>query len=146
MGARRDPAARGRTDKVLRSARFLGAALAVATMLAATPALAGADDYRFELAAKPVRAGDVTLVRLRLMHLPDGQPVAGAILLPPRLEMGMGPGAMAAPAKIAAPPGPGLYAVETRPSMGGEWQLSLSAKVPGEAATLRGRIALDLGQ
>jgi hypothetical protein len=131
---------------MLRSIRTLGAALAVATMLAANPVLAGADDYRFELVGKPVRTGDVALVRLRLVHLPDGKPVAGAILLPPRLEMGTGPGAMTAPAKVAAPPEPGLYAVEARPGMGGEWQLSLGAKVPGEAATVQGRIVLDLAQ
>jgi hypothetical protein len=131
---------------MLRSTWMLSAALAAMAMLAGGPATAGPEEYRLEAAGQPVKAGETTLVKLRLVHVADGKPVAGAILIQPRLEMGEGHGAMTAPVKVAAPSEPGLYAVEARPSMGGEWMLSVGAKVPGEAGTVRGRIALNLAQ
>jgi hypothetical protein len=129
-----------------RSTRTVGAALVAMMMLAGGSALAGPQDYRFEAAGPPVKAGEATLIRLRLVHLPDGKPVSGAILIQPKLAMGEGQDAMTAPANLIASPEPGLYAVETRPSMSGEWVLSVGAKVPGEAGTVRGQITLNLAQ
>jgi hypothetical protein len=115
-------------------------------MLAGTPAWAAPEDYRIEAAGAPMRAGAATLIRLRLVHVADGKPVTDAILIQPKLEMGEGAAAMTAPVTVAAPPAPGVYALEARPGMGGAWLLSVGAKVPGEAGTVRGRIALDLAQ
>jgi hypothetical protein len=132
---------------MLRSIQVLWAALAAMAMLAGGQAWAAPEDFRLEAAGQPVKAGETTLIRLRLVHVPDGKPVAGAILIQPKLEMGEGHGAMTAPVKVAAPPSePGMYTVEARPGMGGEWVLSISAKVPGEAGTVRGRLALNLAQ
>lgn len=130
----------------LRFPGLLPAVLAAAMLLAAGPARASADDYRFETVGNPSRSGDATLIRLRLVHLPDQAPVAGAILIQPKLEMGTGRDAMTAPASVAAAPEPALYAIAARPSMAGEWALSLAAKVPGEAATIRGRVVVNLAQ
>jgi hypothetical protein len=131
---------------MLGSTRMAWAALAATAMLATGPAWAGPEAYRLEAAGQPVRVGEATIIRLRLVHVADGKPVSGAILIQPRLEMGEGAGAMTAPVKVAVAPEPGLYAVEARPGMGGEWRLSVGAKVPGEPGTVQGRIALDLGQ
>ena len=54
-----------------------GAALAASTLIAAY-ALAAPNDFRFELVqAQP--AGKTT-VSIRLIHVPDSKPVAGAVL------------------------------------------------------------------
>jgi hypothetical protein len=131
---------------MLRSTQTVGAALAAMVMLAGGSALAGPGDYQFALAGPPVKAAETTLIRLRLVHVPDGKPVSGAILIQPQLEMGEGPSTMSAPVKPATSPGPGLYALEAWPDMGGEWVLSVGAKVPGETGTVRGRITLNLAQ
>jgi hypothetical protein len=124
------------------------AALALLTawtpLLAGCPARAAAEDYRFETAGQPARVGGATVIRFRLVHVADGKPIDGAVLFSPKLEMGEGAGAMTAPVKIAPASGPGTYAVQAQPGMAGAWLLSVAAKVPGETATVRGRIALDL--
>ena len=113
---------------MMHSRRALCAAI-TATMIIGTgmfgigAAQAGAADYRFEPVGKPAKSGGATLIRLRLVHLPDSKTVAGAILIQPRLEMGAGAGAMTAPAKV----------------------VSSEAKA-GEAATVRGQLVLDLVQ
>ncbi len=122
----------------MRGYSVLLAALAM-TMLAGA-ALAGANDYRFEVVGKPAK-----VIRLRLLHLPDGAPVAGAILIQPKLEMGEH-GAMSAPVKLLPATEPGTYTLEAKPSMSGQWVLSFGAKVPGEAATLRAQITLNLDE
>jgi hypothetical protein len=130
-----------------RSTTILWAALAAMAMPAGGQAWAAPEDFRLEAAGQPVKAGEATVIKLRLVHVPDGKPVLGAILIQPKLEMGEGHGAMTAPVKIAAaPPEPGLYAVEARPGMSGEWVISVAAKVPGETGTVRGRLALNLVQ
>jgi hypothetical protein len=126
---------------------LIRAALLGCAMLAGAPAWAAPEDYRFEAVGKPVKAGDATLVKLRLVHVRDGKPVPGAILIQPRLEMGMGQGSMVEPARVGAPQAePGVYAIEAKPSMGGDWVLTVGAKVPGETGTVRGRIPLTLAQ
>ena len=35
-------------------------------------ALAAAQDYRFEAAGPPAKSGKATIVKIRLVHLPDG--------------------------------------------------------------------------
>ena len=130
---------------MLLTKRSFAAAIVATLTLSALPVLAGADDYRFEPVGKPAKSGDVTLIRVRLVQKADGKPVTGAILVQPRLEMGVGAGAMTAPVRPAAAE-PGLYAFEVQPSMDGDWVLTFDAKVPGEAATVRGRIMLDLAR
>ena len=41
-------------------------------------ALAAAQDYHFEVAGPPVKSGKATVVKIRLVHIPDGKPVTGA--------------------------------------------------------------------
>ena len=61
-------------------ARALGAAIFAASTLVAAYGLAAPNDYRFELVqAQPTGPGK-TAVTVRLVHVPDNKPVAGAVL------------------------------------------------------------------
>ena len=58
----------------------LGAAVFAASTLVAAYGLAAPNDYRFELVqAQPAGPGK-TAVTVRLVHVPDNKPVAGAVL------------------------------------------------------------------
>lgn len=106
-------------------------------------AVAAAQDYRFEAAGPPVKSGKATVVKIRLVHLPDGKPVSGAVILQTKFDMvAEGMASMTAPAKVSATPEPGIYQIATEPQMGGNWALSLSAKVQGETETVRGTVAV----
>src|SRR5438874_4330395 len=105
---------------------------ALSTTLTARRSRASSQDYRFELVGSPVNSGKVTLVKVRLVHVPDGKPVSGAIIVQTKFDMAPdGMASMTAPAKGAASSEPGIYQVETQPAMGGNWGLTLAAKVLG---------------
>ena len=90
-------------------------ALAVTLGAAPTTGWAAARDFKFELVSvKPIGAGrnDVTI---RLIHVPDGKPVSGAVIIESKTDMG--------------PSG-----------MAGKWALTLAAKVQGETETVRGAV------
>jgi hypothetical protein len=113
----------------------------------ATPieAVAGAADYRFEVAGPPVKSGKATTVKIRLVHLPDGKPVPGAVIFQTRFDMGPeGMESMTAPAKLARSNDANLYQLELEPQMGGKWQLNLSAKVQGETETVSGTVPITI--
>jgi hypothetical protein len=124
----------------LHARAFIGAAiLAVSTLVAAYGLLAAPNDYRFELVqAQPAGPGKTT-VAVRLVHVPDGKPVAGAVLFESKTDMG--PSGMAEMAgKVSSLPSdqPGIYRFQVETGMAGKWQLALGAKVQGEAGTVRG--------
>jgi hypothetical protein len=107
------------------------------SFLGGTAALAAtehAPDYRLELAEQPTKSGKTLIVQVRLMHVPDGEPVTNATVAALRFDMGPdGMAAMSAPAKAAASPRSGIYAFETWPSMPGNWALRLRATLPDHA-------------
>ena len=120
---------------------IIAAAIAASVLSVGRPSAAAPQDYRFELDGQPVKAGSKTIVKVRLVHVPDGKPVPGAIIIQTRLDMGpAGMKEMTAPAKAVPGDAGGLYQVETEPSMEGDWALTLSAKVQGEAQTVRGTV------
>jgi hypothetical protein len=122
----------------------IGAAFLVVSILAAGDALAAAADYRFELVqAQPAGPGKTT-VTVRLVHVPDNKPVAGAVLFESKSDMG--PAGMAEmPGKVSTLPAdkPGLYRFQIETGMAGKWALNLAAKVQGEAGTVRGTVTFD---
>jgi hypothetical protein len=120
----------------------------VAAMAAApAPAWAAASDYRFELDSPPAMAGKATVIKVRLIHVPDGKRVPGAVIFQTRFDMGPdGMGTMTAPAKAVPGPEADAYAVEVEPSMAGTWVLTLAAKVQGETDTVRGTVAIAVPQ
>jgi hypothetical protein len=120
-------------------------AYAITTTFVPSVALAAAQDYRFEAAGPPVKSGKATIVKIRLMHLPDGKPVPGAVVFQTRFDMSPdGMASMTAPAKLVRSSDANLYQVELEPPMGGNWALSLSAKVQGETETVNGSVPITI--
>lgn len=109
--------------------------------------LAAAKDYRFELVGAPAKSGKATLIKIKLIHVPDGKPVAGGIIIQTKLDMGPeGMASMTTPAKATAAPEPGVYQVSAEPEMAGNWVLSLSAKVQGEPETVTGTLTVPIAK
>ena len=105
------------------------------------PAMAGAIDYKFEPVSADVRNGEGALLLVRLVHLPTGKPVAGAVVFRSRLDMS--PDGMAAMTAKHAPlpeAEPGVYRFKADLTMAGGWAFKLMAKVQGEAETVSGTV------
>ena len=116
-------------------------AFALTTTSVPAAAVAAAQDYRFETAGPAAKSGKATIVKIRLVHVPDGKPVAGAVIFRTRFDMGPdGMATMTAPAKLVRSSEANLYQLELEPQMGGNWPLSLSAKVQGETETVSGTV------
>lgn len=130
---------------MIRNRVFAGAvALACGAAFAALPSFAAAIDYRFELAGKPQLSGGKDIVEVRLVHAADGKLVPDAVIFESTADMGpAGMPTMPAPVK-ALPAKSGIYSFEIDPGMAGTWALHLSAKVQGEAETVRGTLDADL--
>lgn len=127
------------------SLRLAAIGFAVAASLPTSAAFAAANDFRFELlSAQPAGPGK-TDVTLRLAHLPDAKPVAGAIIFQPKAVM---TGMEDMPGAATVQPGqqPGTYVLRVATSMAGPWTLQLSAKVQGEAETVRASVAFQAAE
>ena len=120
-------------------------ACAIATPFLPPTTLAAARDYRFETAGPPVKSGKATVAKIRLVHIPDGKPVPGAVIFQTRFDMGPdGMASMTAPAKVVRSSDANPYQVELEPQMGGNWALNPSAKVQGETETVSGTVPITI--
>jgi hypothetical protein len=123
---------------------LIGAAIFAASPLVAPYGLAAPNDYHFELVqAQPAGPGKTT-VTVRLVHLLDSKPVAGAVLFETKTDMG--PAGMAEmTGKVSPVPSdqPGIYRFQIETGMAGKWALNLGAKVQGEAGTVRSTVTFD---
>ena len=122
---------------------FRVAAVTLAIVAITSKAEAGPKDYEFQPVAAEVKSGVGGDVMLRLVHKPDGRPVAGALFFRSRLDMS--PESMGEmEAKLTAQPStePGLYRFKAEPTMAGSWALKLMAKVPGESETVQGTVII----
>lgn len=147
------PLFRGRMGKrfimivslVSRGAFFGGiAALSLVTL---DGAFAAAQNYRFEVVKVQPVAPDKTEVAIKLVHLPDGKPVADAVIFENKIDMG--PSGMAEmTGKVTPEPTeqPGVYRFQTETGMAGTWALHLAAKVQGEAETVRDTVTIGIPQ
>ena len=128
--------------------RFRNAAiLALLLMSAPLAGLAASADYRFELAGEPANNGTGTLVKLRLVGVADGKPVTGAEIVQTRLDMGPdGMAAMMAPVMPLPSAAPDIYSFEIRPTMPGNWGLTVTVKLPGEAAPITGAVTIPVAK
>lgn len=128
--------------RLLRSTRTLaGAAVLTLSTLTAVTAVAAPAEYRFELAQAQAAGPGKTDLTVRLVHVPDKKPVAEAVLFESKADMT--PDGMAdMTGKVTPAPSdqPGLYRFQVETGMAGKWQLSLGAKVQGEAGTVRGTV------
>ncbi len=122
---------------------LLASAVAVALSLANATASAGVGDYTFESTKAEWKKGDDVVVALRLTHKPTGKPVADAVIVRTRIDMG--PDNMAdMVSPVAAVPSnePGVYAFKTDVPMAGRYLFSISAKVQGEPETVISKVIL----
>lgn len=122
-------------------AKFSAAALAATLLLAASAAIAGADDYAFEPVNPQMKKGDDVTLSVRLTNKQTGKPVADAVIFKTRLDMA--PDGMAEMESAVAPLSskePGIYAFRTDLPMAGRYQMTLSAKVQGEPETVTGKV------
>ena len=104
-------------------------------------AFAGANDYVFEAVKADVKQTHDAVVAVRLKHKATGKPVADAVIVQTRIDMGPdGMATMASPLTPVPSNEPGVYAFKTELSMAGRWLLSISAKVQGEPETVVGKI------
>ena len=105
--------------------------------------------YRFELVSQPKPSAGKSTVSVRIIHVADKKPVAAAIIIQSRADMGpMGMAAMTAPIKAIPSATPGIYTFEVangpvwnKPD---KWELSFSAKVQGETQTVHGAVVVTL--
>jgi len=119
---------------------MFGLAFAAAVSLT-VPALAGAGDYVFEPVQAEVKKGEDVNVAVRLVHKPTRKPVADAVIVRTRIDMGPdGMAEMASPLTTLPSPEPGVYAFKTELSMAGRWLLTIQAKVQGEPETVTGKV------
>jgi YtkA-like len=123
---------------------FTGAAILVASTLVTAPGLTASNDYRFEFVqAQPAGPGK-TAVTVRLVHVPNSKPVAGAVLFETKTDMGpSGMADMAGKVRPLPSDQPGLYHFQIETGMAGKWQLALGAKVQGEAGSVRGSVVYE---
>jgi YtkA-like len=115
---------------------LIGAAFLAGFLLAAEGyPVAAPNDYRFELVqAQPAGPGKTT-VTVRLVHVPESKPVAGAVLFETKTDMG--PGGMAEmTGKVTPLPADqfGLYRFQVETGMAGKWQLALGARCKARPA------------
>jgi YtkA-like len=121
--------------------RFSIAALAATLSLAASVAMAGAGDYAFEPVNPEMKKGDGVTLAVRLTNRQTGKPVSDAVIFKTRVDMA--PDGMAEMESAVAPAPskePGVYAFKTDLPMAGRHQVTLSAKVQGEAETITGKV------
>ena len=72
-----------------RSAAGAGGLLyAIAVTFIPLAAVAAAQDYRFEAVGPPIKSGKATVVKIRLVHVPDRKPVPEAVIFQTRFDMG----------------------------------------------------------
>jgi hypothetical protein len=120
------------------------AALAATMTLATFPAaFAAASDYTFEPVNAEMKKGEDVTVAVRLTDTKTGKPVADAVIIRTRVDMA--PDGMAEMQSQVTPlpaKEPGVYAFKTDLPMAGRYQLSLSAKVQGEAETVTGKVVI----
>jgi len=116
--------------------------IGIAVTGSATLARADIKDYGFQLVDKTVKKGDA-IISVRLVHKPDGKPVPDAVIFATRLDMA--PDGMQEMATKTAPmpsTEPGVYKFKAAVTMEGGWQLSLGAKVQGEAGTVENKLVI----
>ncbi len=125
--------------RVLRTA-LIGIAV---TGAITTVAHAEIKDYEFQLVDQTVKAGPDKTITVRLINKTTGKPVSDAVIIATRLDMA--PDGMKEMAtKVVPMPGeePGTYRFKATFGMEGRWQLSLGAKVQGEAGTVENKFVI----
>jgi predicted metal-binding membrane protein len=113
--------------------------LAMTTLTMASP-----NEYRFEVIGVPTGIPGKTTVAVRLVHIPDNQPIDGATIVEAKTDMGpAGMAEMSGKVTPAASDHPGVYPFSIETGMAGKWELILTAAVPGETTPVSGKVIYD---
>ena len=127
----------------MKSNYLCAAVVAIALSLTNAAAWAEAKDYSFESVAPEWKKGDDVVVAVRLTHKPSGKPVADAVIVRTRVDMGPDNMAdMVSPVAAVPSKEPGVYAFKTDLPMAGRYMFSVAAKVQGEPETVIGKVIL----
>ncbi len=120
------------------------AALAVALFVSAlSTTRADIADYEFWLVQADLKQGDGAIVSVQLVDKRTGNAVPDAVIFATRIDMAPdGMPTMTAPIEALPSTEPGIYRFKTNLTMEGRWQLSLGAKIQGEAGTLQNKLVL----
>lgn len=125
--------------------RFLTAVTVVVHLSVPVAAQADASDYDLTLVETTYPFGSEAVLDLRLTDTRTGLPVDGAILFATRLDMAPeGMVEMTSPVAILPAEAPGQYRFAADPTMEGNWQFSVAAKVQGEAETVQARFLIEV--
>jgi predicted metal-binding membrane protein len=119
------------------------AAWGVLLLVTTTLTIAVPNEYRFEIVDAPTGAPGTTTVAVRLVHASDNKPVYGATIVEAKTDMGPAGMAEMSGKVTDASDQPGLYRFSIETGMAGKWELVLTAKVPGEAAPVTGKVIYD---
>lgn len=123
--------------------RLVAAAALGFVLFAAAPARADVQDYEFRLVEDSLPRGDGAVLNVRLVHRTTGDSVPDAVIFAWRIDMAPdGMPTMTAPLEQMPGSEPGMYRFKTNLMMEGSWQLSLGAKVQGEAGTVVAKLML----
>ena len=115
--------------------------------LAGSAAFAAASDYAFEPVNAEMKKGDAATVAVRLTNRVTGKPVPDAVIIRTRVDMAPdGMAEMESPVSPLPAKEPGVYAFKTDLPMAGRYQLSVAAKVQGEAETVIGKVVIKAGK
>jgi hypothetical protein len=125
------------------AAALIGVALGGAN----SKALAGIDDYEFQLVQSAIKTGDAAIVAVRLVDKRSGKVVPDAVIFTQRIDMAPdGMEAMTAPVEALPSDEPGIYRFKTNLIMEGGWRFSIAAKIQGEAETVESRLEFKATQ
>ena len=120
------------------------AALMVALSVSAVSTVrADIADYEFQLVQADLKQGDGAIVSVQLVDKRTGKAVPDAVIFATRIDMAPdGMPTMTTPIEAHPSTESGIYRFKTNLTMEGRWQLSLGAKIQGEAGTLQNKLVL----
>ena len=117
------------------------AAWGVLLLATTTLTIAGSNEYSFEVVGAPTGVPGKTTVAVRLVHASDNKPVDEAAIVEAKTDMGpAGMAKMSGRVTPAASDHPGVFRFSIETGMAGQWELVLTAAVPGEPAPVTGKV------
>ena len=117
------------------------AAWGVLLLATTTLTIAGSNEYSFEVVGAPTGVPGKTTVAVRLVHASDNKSVDEAAIVEAKTDMGpAGMAEMSGKVTPAASDHPGVFRFSIETGMAGQWELVLTAAVPGEPAPVTGKV------
>ncbi len=100
--------------------------------------------FEFTTATSDIAMG-ASVVEVRLRNTSNSAFVEDAVITATRLDMAPdGMGDMTGAIEPQGSSGPGAYRFAATFKMAGQWQLSLTAQVPGQAQSIRGAVVFNV--